>query len=469
MTNSRQKKQSAFARRPLKHERWIIENWLFHTEDLQDLLQSLPLESHLLRVYHYYEQEDIDAAEREWLTIQDTNLLTDGSQRQLARYHFLGGQIASYLDHDLDAYTRFRLCKCEIPDEDWISQIQLGICLGAFETRLKHYREALATYTFLLDYQKRGPSIPFALGEWRSFFANALLQRAQVEHARGFCDDAQEDLHRAMDLVNIWIRQNSPAYAHRLPSDVVRKGLRLLSLDKIEPQALLESSQREVTSWLELYHWIPWQFALSLMWQYKIEPERYANRMWADAYKLVRATAKSCERFSKFSGYAAQMWGLSAEIALINCQHSELTKRRRWLFVAWRALTWAAALNITAPPTAVEEHLLAFTWESYLFWSSVEEFEERDNAAPMKALASAVTDHLLRSQTAQLKLIEGRCYFLLGKIYEYLDESSERARKCYTEALAIFADNRSMFYPLYEETRRALQDLEEEEDQQEER
>ena len=162
-------------------------------------------------------------------------------------------------------------------------------------------------------------------------------------------DKAHEHSRKAIKLINAFIIQNSPTFQGHTVSDIFRNlGLvsvgerQMLPLDEIVPQNLLASSDRAITNWLDLYHWVLQDTVYFYMGQYQINPARFVLEGVKQTFHLFARAVNSCEDLPATKKYAPRMSILMVEYAI--CQRSPLAERPEWIALARQALFHADAI-----------------------------------------------------------------------------------------------------------------------------
>ena len=456
--------------RPLKQPivwtkmRWGFNNWLLQPASSQDTSISQELEAHLVALYQECIDEHFAQAYEQWQHIGH-ELLKQASPRQLARHYFLGTELACALEKWGDGYDHARLCKHLIPAEDWVSQIQLASKLGVCEMYTKHYIPAINTFNLIIEQRKKGKYIRFIKGEWQSLLANTYFLRGKAAHSSGHFEKAQADLLHAILLINSRLKSiglNAPitsgveAFATPMP---------LLSLDVDKVSSLLPTSDASLKVWLELYLYIAWQYALNSLWQFKVDPESFTLDVWRDAQQIIQVAAQSSGSLADVVGnYAADLHCCAAEVSLTICENLPLKKWDPEIRDARASLAVAEAipyLRVSQPTRAVvvSQHLVKFMSFYCEYWSARQDYARTGSTDLLWTLSHDIEKHITQAQKDGLSHIEGRHYFLLGRVYESLERDPASALRYYQKALDIFEREPNGFYPHIAETRHAIQKL----------
>ncbi len=443
-----------------KDARWIFDSYLLQPADEGDRHVFADLERRLEAMYQECLQERYAQAYQLWQLVT-LDLLAPASTPQLARYYFLGTELALALEKWKDAFDHASSCSEHIPESDWISHVQLASKLGVAALYSKNYRPAADAYSTIIAHVDEGKQIRFIQGEWENFLANAYLQRAQAAHALGYFDQAQDDLSDAVALLNQWSAQNDLQAPLAPASDDVSPQTSLVPLKASTASEVLQHPDRSTKTWLELYAFIPWQIATTLLWEHKLDPAQFSLHVWRDAYQTVSAAAQNCEGRVGMLGYAADLHGFAAEIALTPCEHLAPID---WLpkLAAAEASLASADLIVhlqasTAPLSPVSQHLITLMHLFHAYWTAQLRYELTGKSEALVTLSVDVQDYIHRVRQEDFHHLEGRGYFLLGLLTDPLYEVPVMALAYYRRALALFEQAPEAFYPHRMETQRAIE------------
>ncbi len=470
-----------------KHERWSILNWLSSDHDPADPDLKAPFEADLVALYAEFRQNHIlDAYQLFRHMAQDLFLTplplqaTKISQRQSARFWYVAAHIAIVMEEPLNAYDRLVLAEEHTPLQDIISRLQIASWKGYMELSLNLYRSAFATYSFLINLlESKDTQLTFIRGDHASFLCNGYRQRAKVRYKLGQFAEQETDLLRAMQLINTWVIDHSPAFRGQSPEALAQQlhlevthQLLILPLTALEPANILDPNKRDRTliNWIELYHNIPWDYAYHLMGRYRIYPDANMIGVWQDAHTMLIPLVSSYDHLLESKAAAARMSLLGAELALAILEYTEAAEgQQTWLTHAQADLDMAKKVldEFERHDQIIDKDL------PYLYWLIQHKCDlwrldyEHGETVPTESLQTMLDDVAGRCNAAHQKgdilQIEGRCHFLMGEILTELSELHQ-AFMAYHRALAIFEpepnDPASGDFPRSKETRRAIAQLE---------
>ena len=432
----------------------IIDHWLFYAIDQRDPLSNAAFEKVLLPVYVLFWEGKFEEAFQRVHSFSGPQL-ESVSQRQRARVAYLGAQLALRLQNWLKADEFFTQCTANVSREDWICRVMIDSGQATSAAFLCAYKSALDIYNSLLIALSRKAKLPFFLGSRQSFVCRTIFQRAQAKHALGMFPEALEDLDDGIPILNQWIAKRTAIW---LPNRKQKPGPRLLPLKKSARRRLVHAEDLETLNWLELIHFYPWRYAMTRIWQFKLDPAPYTKDIWQEAYTALGRAARSCEQFPQLCQYAPTMHVLSGEIALMMCEQLPNEEWPAWILAAENSLAWAEAATLLSPSSPAHQN----NFPNYLAVIRVtctlqQHMLDHDSDA-LETLAVHTARLSAEMKIAALSEFEGRCQFALGRIYAYL-KAPFLALGHYQAALALFDKEDNGLNPRFQETWRAIQEL----------
>jgi hypothetical protein len=212
-----------------------------------------------------------------------------------------------------------------------------------------------------------------------------------------------------------------------------------------------------------MYCFVPWQFALTLLWQYEVDPASFTLDVWRDAQRIVSVAAQNSDRFANIVGYAADLHCFAAEISLTMCEKLEPQDWPPEIHDAAASISWGTAITHlqkpSLPSTSVSLHLMGLMQHYLEYWQARMVYEQSGQTALFTELSEQIPLFIRDAQHAKFGHLVARGYLLLGRTYEYLEDVPTTALAYFRLALALFEQETEPHVPRIAETLRAIDDL----------